>query len=213
MKWISSIVASMVILAALSLSALACDDPWCDSANAVVGPVSVVPGETIHMAGPSGTYTYSWMEYFPGKTPYSVDGGSGSSDDITVPSDATTGYDLGAVLTVTENHGTGNPSCISKTCIWLQAVAPVNPSLSNFCIGGATTTDGFAVTGLPTGVTYKWTIDGTEQSSITLAFLNGLSSGSHNAILKLYRGTAVTKTYSSITFNVYAKPPTGITYQ
>ena len=220
MKWISSVMVGILSLIVLNMATSAslaqCDDPWCNGILPTYGPVVVVPGESITLTapGPWSGYAYSWANYLTGTPRVQSDGGSAQTDTLTIPSDAANGDDFGAVLTLTENHGTGSSkvSCINWACIWMQAAIVPDPQLNNFCHGLAQSTDGFAVTMPDAAITYKWFIDGTEKT-INLDYLNGLSSGAHTAVLKLYRGSKVVKTYNTITFNVYAQPTASISYQ
>ena len=174
MKTISkAIVASLALLAALCMAVSACDDPWCfvngAAINPTYGPINVIPGETMTLTAPSGM-AYSWANYVS-IDGHQSDGGSAVTDSLLIPTSATAGKDFGAVLTLTETHGT--VSCVSWACIWLQTAIVNPPTLTSFCHGMAQSTDGFAMTMPDAAITYKWFIDGTQQT-ITLGYLNGL---------------------------------------
>jgi hypothetical protein len=222
MKQVSTTIACIKLLVIISITALIisitasanCDDPWCNDILPTYGPITVLPGESITLIapGPWSGFSYSWANYLSGTPRQQTDGGTQQTNTITIPITATTGEDFGVVLTLTQSHSNG-VSCISWSCIWLKAEIIAPPSLDNFCYGEATTheADKF-VMAVPTGITYKWFIDGTEQT-VTKSYLNGLNPGSHQAVLTLYRGTKLAKILDSITFDVYAKPPSSIVYQ
>jgi hypothetical protein len=210
---------AILALVALTMAVSACDDPWCLGITPTYGPIPVVPGETVTLnapTAPSGhTYTYYWGNYMTpvGGTKVKSDGPTVATNPLLIPTTASNGEDFGAVLTLTDVYGSSiSLKCISMACIWLQ-VFIVNPSLTNFCHGLATDTDGFVITGLPATITYKWFMDGSNtETTITTGYLNGLDSGSHTAVLKLYRSGNLIKTYNAITFQVYAPPAASITY-
>jgi hypothetical protein len=229
MKWTTSAIISIVLLIALSMSVSACPS-WCTPCKVEYGPYYVAQGEHITVTAPAG-YSYLW-------TKYDVNGvgtpdGTAQTCVIDVPSTATTGQELGAVVTLTATHA-GGPSCIATECIYLYVDRFTPPSLNDFCIHGAVTAD--ADKFLPTvntahGFSGSWadgaTLDVTKingkSSSDIKTYLNGvynagpdtwtggLAAGNYKATYTLKHGARTAMTCAEESFDVFALPSGPIT--
>jgi hypothetical protein len=204
-----AVTAETTTMGAFSMM-LNCPAPvWCDKTS----QGCLLTGESVTLTAPSegGPYSYLWTKYFDGHP----DGTSTSQTiTLTVPTYQHVGDEVGAVLSVTKQKG--SLKCVDETCIkYTVCSTPCCVDPCDFCKGEAKqwNADQFNSYGpLQPGYTYKWKIDGSEQSNpITVTFLNGLSAAVHTASINIYHNGNFVKNVCPQTFEVVAKPTATIT--
>jgi hypothetical protein len=179
---------------------------WCDKTS----QGCLLTGESVTLTAPLG-YTYLWTKYFDGHP----DGTSTTQAiTLTVPSSQHVGDEVGAVLSLTKQ--VGSLKCVDETCIkYTVCSTPCCVDPCDFCKGEAKqwNADQFNSYGpMPTGYTYKWVIDGTEQSNpITVTYLNSLPAKVYSASINIYHNGHFVKCVCPQHFEVVAKPTAIIT--